>query len=83
MLNVSESFGVVPFRGVRGIVHVVRGKYVIPLLSRPLSLSYHHYYIHRFYTDKLVKLASIGSEEKKDAVKVITKYLCLYKEKFL
>lgn len=34
--NIGEWFGVEPFSSTRSVLHIVRGSYEIPSLSRPL-----------------------------------------------
>lgn len=62
-LNAGEWCAVELFSAIRGVVHVVKGKYGNPLLSKPLPWPYHLFYVNIFYRNDLRKLGSTQNEE--------------------
>lgn len=59
--NVGEWFGVELFREIRRLMHVVRGNYGIPFLSRSLPYPYHCFCINWFYTGDFENQVNIQS----------------------
>lgn len=75
-VKVRKQFAVTQFKMNRVVVHVVKGIYGIPPLSRALPLTYVSFYINRFFRASWLK-QKIKQIKACDALaEVLKKFLC-------
>lgn len=61
------------FSAIRVVVRVVRDKYGLSTLRRPLLWSYQCFYMIGFHRDDLLKLGSTQSEKQKNIINLVGK----------